>query len=201
MSYTTRVEESNHSYEWVTLVCAVIRSPRILKAWGSCLWISRVTRMNELWHAYRWVMSLVWTNHVGICSNKELNDTQGMRCLRMNKSCRAYWWVMSRVLLSQVTCVHESCHTTEWVTSHMNKSRHMYEWVMSHVCMSHVTCMDEWRHACRWVMSHALMSQAISVHGSRHTFRIDGACGTYMWLVFMRYDACVHLPCHMHEWV
>ena len=47
-------------------------------------------------------------------------------------------------------CAHaymnESCHISEWVTSHiwisyvthMNKSCHTYEWVMSHIWMSHV---------------------------------------------------------------
>ena len=58
---------------------------------------------------------------------------------------------MSHTWMSHVTCMNESRHIHEWVTSHtdmshvtyMNESRHIHEWVMSHTWMSHVTYMNQ----------------------------------------------------------
>ena len=48
MSHVTHMNESRHTYEWVT----------------SLIWMSHVTHMNESRHTYEWVMSHVWMSHV-----------------------------------------------------------------------------------------------------------------------------------------
>jgi len=59
--------------------------------------MSHGTYMNELCHAYEWVMWHVWMGHF----------------TRMNESCHTYEWVMSHVWMSHVTRMNESCHTYE----------------------------------------------------------------------------------------
>jgi len=46
--YIARVNESCHTYEWVT----------------SHIWMSHVAHMTESCHTYKWVMSHIWTSHV-----------------------------------------------------------------------------------------------------------------------------------------
>jgi len=106
---------------------------------------AHATRMDELCHAYEWVISHMWI-HVTI----------------INESCHTYEWVMSHIWMSHVTHMNESCHTYEWVMSHIcmshvthvNESCHTYKWVMSHIWMSRLTRMKESCHMCEWVVLH-----------------------------------------------
>jgi len=77
------------------------------------------------------------------------------------------------VCLSHVTCMNESCHTCEWVTSHVGTSHctqipkkasarkrescHVREWVMSHMWLSHVKRKNESCHTDKGVMSQIWM--------------------------------------------
>ena len=109
-----------------------------------------------------------------------------------------------RLKLTWLRCVHESCHTCQWVVSHMSMSR------VTHVCMSHVAHVNEWCHTCQrvmsqwkhwschmrvpWVMSHIWMSGVTHKNGvclvycgvmsytwMQHVTHRKGSCHTYEW--------------------
>ena len=83
----THMNESRHTYEWVT----------------SHIWMRHVAHMNEShhtyeWdtsHTYEWVTSHIWMSHV----------------TRTNESRHTYEWVTSHTWMSHVTHANESRHT------------------------------------------------------------------------------------------
>ena len=123
----------------------------------------------------------------------------------MNESCHMYEWVTSRIWISQVT------HLNEWAR---NISRHTYEWVMSHVWMSHVTCMNEscHTHSFEWVSekyitSHVWMSRITANHATSSWQRRDRGVYrklcvdsfTHMtWLIYMWHDSLIRVTWLIH---
>ena len=118
--------------------------------------------------------------------------------------------------LSQVTHMHESWHTCEWVMSHvwMSHIAHMhescltYEWVMSHIPMSHISRMNESCHAYEWVMSHIWRSHVTHMSESNHIYErvmsqyINQSFLTYQWVmshIWMRPVAHMNESCHTYE--
>jgi len=73
-----------HTHEWVM----------------SRTWLSRVTRVNELFRLFLCLRVMYESRHV---YERVMSHT--------------YEWVMSHILVSQVTHMSESCHTYEWVMS------------------------------------------------------------------------------------
>ena len=137
-SHVTHMNESRHTYEWVT--------PHI--------WMSHVTHMNESRHTYEWVTSHIWMSHVAHRMPHATNINKQQQAshapmYNFYKSCHTYECRMSHISISHVTHMIESCHTYESTAmSHMrvnrlhlrvNRSCHTHEWVMSHMWMSHVT--------------------------------------------------------------
>ena len=103
--------------------------------------------MNESCHAYKRVMSRIWTSHA-----THMNESRGA------PECTPCSWVTSHTWTSHVTRITESCHTYEratWRTwgkhtlmsrvTRMNKSCHTCEQVISRIRMNHATSMNESR--------------------------------------------------------
>jgi len=107
----THVNESCHTYEWVTgHMCT---SCHTFEYFMSYIWTSHGTcaRVKAPWFEIvmrRWVMSHTWMSHV-----THINAS----CHTHNESCLTYEWVMSHTF-KHVTHMNESCHTHEWVMSH-----------------------------------------------------------------------------------
>jgi len=132
------------------------------------VWMSYVTRMNELCHTYEWGMSHIWMRHV-----TRINESChtyahicGSHVIHANESCQSCEWVLADrykwrfkheighviyICMSHFTCINKSSvthmnkswHTYEWGMSHISASCHTYEWGMSHIWMSDVTNMNE----------------------------------------------------------
>jgi len=127
-SHVAHMNESCHTYEWVTLLIRM----------------SHVTHVNESCHTYKWVMSHIWMSH-----STHMNESRHTFEWVMSH----IEWVKSHIWMSHVTHMNESRHMYRWVTSHtwishvthMNEPRHTYRWEPS-TWMSHATHMNESRH-------------------------------------------------------
>jgi DNA-directed RNA polymerase subunit N (RpoN/RPB10) len=110
MSHMAHMKESCHKYEWVSNALCYRYSDIILRTWichvawhipssstARLQYVHRVTHMNELCHAYEYVMSHVWTSHV----------------TRMNESRHTNEWFMSHVWISHITCMQSKEHLTQ----------------------------------------------------------------------------------------
>ena len=141
----------------------------------SLLQVRHVTHINELRHAYEWVMSHMRMSHV----------------THINQSCHTYEWViylcfkegMSHIWMSYVT--------------HINELRHIYEWVTSHISigMSSLTQINQlachlWHISINWHVISSLATYIFeSSKGCVHKCVI--VCD-YVWLCrYVRERVCV----------
>jgi len=153
----------------------------------SSTWMSRVTRMDESFHIYEWVMSHVWMSHVMILTWLLLTATAReykhmsngrygepvccsalcvLRCIveHIHGACHGNTNICR---MSHVTYVSRDMTRMSHVTyrmSHVTYVKHMSN-ESCHICrMSHVTYVSRvWRDPCHtneWAMSH--MSHIIS---------------------------------------
>jgi len=157
MSRGTHMNESWHTYKWVTAhtwICKIFIM-LCFRSWVMAhTWMSHgTTHMNGSWHAYEWVLAHVYISHG----------------THIDVSCQTDGWVMwhahahlNDVIFQVCVCVmshgthmNESWHNAhEWVLAHIWMS-HTYEWVMAQrIWMSHGTHMNEshiWiRHTYEW---------------------------------------------------
>jgi len=173
MSHVTHMNESRHTYEWVT----------------SHIWMSHVTHMTrKCMHQNAWfihpqplALRMSWdyilqkrpmiSNHRSLLQNVLWHPTPCImtpytillhwECHETTFCKRDLWFLILRSLLivgTHSTLEYHSniirkgnihmtrkCTSHIWMSrgTHMNESCHTYEWVMSHIWMSHVTHMNE----------------------------------------------------------
>jgi len=132
----THMNESCHTYEWVT--------PHI--------WMSHVTHMNESCHTYEWVMSRTcrtWIQHLAPTTPYHNNLTDVTKGENKQKKTPPRP-TQTIDIGSQVgppadllqLCINESCNIYEWVMEQISNiwmSHVTYEWVMSRRWIRHVT--------------------------------------------------------------
>jgi len=135
-SPTSNMSKSDHRYKVakthrMTYLCASFSAKEPYDWWPFCGKTPAIQGILCIFATlYECVTSLVWMSYVS-----HMNEWCHT-C--MHESCHTYEWVMSRIWMSHFTRMNESCHT--------------YEWVISHVWMSHVTHMNESCHTYEWVM-------------------------------------------------
>ena len=111
----------------------------------------------------------------------------------VEESFHVYMLAIVHIWISQVTCMHESCHVYSydiWTSrvAYMNESCHTYEWVMSHTCMNHVIYMNKSFHIYERVISHIWISQSTYMNKSRHI---------YEWVTSPTHT-CIYVYTHIH---
>ena len=164
------------------------------KGVGSRVFLSHVTRVNEVWKrslaCSNWYTCILFD----CCTGSAGTHTPRSHVTRMNESCYTYEWVMSHVVwMSHVARMNKSCHTYAWAVSHawmrhvtsMNQTCHTYEWVMSHVWMGYLHTHESC-HA--WVMSH--MSHV--AHESCHTRGMSNIQVQHIVHVLVSFLFCVY---------
>ena len=190
MGHVTHMNESCHTYEWVSRIEMSHVDVRFeFEVYGFvCLGHNQYRFLGFSQTAVKMAQLYCEMCHV----------------TRMNQSCHTYEWV-SRIYMSHVTHINESCHTYDSVMSHMNESCHTYEWVMSHIWMSHVTHMNQSYHI--WMSHvthmnescHIWMSHVTHMHELCHTCEWV-MCNAYTWVmsrIWMSY-ACHNICSQRH---
>jgi len=146
-----------HTHEWVM----------------SRTWLSRVTRVNELFRLFLCLRVMYESRHVyeRVMSHK-------------------YEWVMSHIWVSHVTHMSESSHTYEWVMSHI--------WV-SHVAAGQQRCRGclelqisfRKRATNHWALVRKMTSKGKASYGSSPSCDMIHSCHTREWDIYFESHACV----------
>ena len=165
MSHVAHVNESWHTYEWVT----------------SHIWMSHDTHMNESWHTFNeWYHTCDWvTSHMHASRHTHEYvtwNTWMSHVTHMNESCHAYACFLNFHMFTGEQRFLDSSHAT-----HMHALRHTYESsfhtykrVTSHIWMRHVTHMNESCYTREWVTSQ------VCIYGEATVCRPDQLWG-FFW--------------------
>jgi len=203
-----RINESCHTYEWVTGNVSPRQIIRINDSFHTYEWV--------ISHIYEWVMSHIHVSeschthaseschtHVWVVSRSMNRKRDHMK--RESAPKFSYKWVMSHIWASHLTQIWES-HVTHTRASHVirmyescqavwiereiaenvsprniirtNESCHTYEWVISHIY--------------EWVMSHIHVSESCHTHASE-------SCHTHVWVMSRSMHQTCHRLCTSHD--
>jgi len=146
MSHVTHVNESHHTYQWVTSHMSMSHITHINESRHTCQWVI---------HTYQWV-----TSHISISHRTHINESYLALCLGFQPRARRKQHAPN-IWMRHVPHINKSRHTYQRVipgvvprlptarppratfSKYINASCHMYEWVISHISMSHITHINE----------------------------------------------------------
>jgi len=99
-----------------------------------------------------------------------------------------------------VTCVHESCHTYQWVmphvstshVTHINESYHTYQWVMPHIWTSHWHVWHDSLICVTWHERHELSCRLTRIFWNDVT-------DMTVWTCVVSCHTHINESCHIHQ--
>ena len=189
MSRVTHMNESCHTYEWVT----------------SHIWMSHVTLMNESCHTYEWVMSHIWMSHV-THMNESCHTYEWL--IHMCDMTHSYVWHLSR------TAPHKKTHSYVWLSFAkepykrddilqqrpiilrslvLDATEKMHSYVWLHMCASFMNEAHIW--------SHTYGSYVCLVQKDSFIRVTSYVCLIYIYGMTWRPKAFWRLSSHTYRWV
>jgi len=194
-SCNTHLNESRHTFEWVTSHFQIALLPMALPLRPIPLC---VTRMNDLRYTFEGVTWHIWMSHgthlngsrrtfKSLSRQRPSHYIQHTCVTRMNESRCMFGGVTSHIWMRNMTHLNESRHPFK-SRSRQRPSHYLQRLCVSHIWMSHVTHLHESRHTYEWVtahiwMSHVALSNRSLANGPPTTSNNYVCVSHYAWLM------------------